>query len=159
MSNSTKERIDISSPPPPPLPPEVPGSKISSHVLKLKTISPDFYFQAKNPPQCVEESKSPRGPYFFYGTLMDPFMIREVLELDIEPELRPAPLSGYECKLWGQYPALLDAADCVVEGVVYHVTTVEHGRRLANYETHNYYVGPCLTVPVIPFLGSIPVQL
>lgn len=49
--------------------------------------------------------------------------------LETEPELRPACLSGYEYKLWGQYPALSDAPGSVVEGAVYHVKTVEHGER------------------------------
>lgn len=53
------------------------------------------------------------------GTLTDPSMVREILGLETEPELRPARLSGYKCKLWGQYPALLDAPDSVVGGAVY----------------------------------------
>ena len=60
-----------------------------------------------------------------------------------KPELRAARLSDYECKLWGQYPALLDAPGSMVEGAVYHVETVEHGERLAAYETKNYQTGPC----------------
>jgi hypothetical protein len=74
--------------------------------------------------------------------LTDPSMVREILGLENEPELRLARLSGYKCKLWGQYPALLDALDSVVEGVVYHVKMVEHGERLAAYETKNYQAGP-----------------
>ena len=86
---------------------------------------------------------APTGLYFFYGTLTDPSMIREILELENEPELRPARVVGYKCKLWGQYPALLDARGSVVEGAVYHVETVEHGERLAAYETNNYKTHPC----------------
>ncbi|KAJ5565761.1 hypothetical protein N7535_007399 [Penicillium sp. DV-2018c] len=126
MSDSTREQMNLNSPPPPPPPPpppEIPGSKISSYYVDL--------FDA------------PTGPYFFYGTLTDPSMVREILGLENEPELRPARLSGYKCKLWGQYPALLDAPDSVVEGAVYHVKTVEHGERLAAYETKNYQADPC----------------
>lgn len=145
MSDSAREQISLNSPPPPPPPPppEIPGSKISSYVLKLRTAPSDYFFQAPNPPKYVDLFDAPTGPYFFYGTLTDPSMIREILGLETEPELRPARLSGYKCKLWGQYPALLDAPDSVVEGAVYHVQTVEHGERLAAYETKNYKVGPC----------------
>lgn len=70
-------------------------------------------------------------------------MVREILGLETEPDLRLARSSGYKCRLWGQYPAMLDAPDSVVEGVVYHVETVEYGERLAAYETKAYQAGPC----------------
>ncbi|KAJ5918069.1 hypothetical protein N7454_010444 [Penicillium verhagenii] len=111
--------------------------------FKLRTVPPDYYFQAPSPPQYVDSFDAPTGPYFFYGTLTDPSMLREILGLETEPELRPAYLSGYKCKLWGQYPAILDCSDSVVEGAVYHVKTVEHGRKLAAYETQSYQAGPC----------------
>ena len=126
----------------PPPPPGIPGSKISSYVSKVEAAPPDYYFQAPNPPQYVDLFDAPTGLYFFYGTLTDPSMICEILGLETEPELRPALLVGYVCKLWGQYPALLDAPDSVVEGAVYHVKTVEHGERLAAYETCNYCADP-----------------
>ncbi|KAJ5664062.1 hypothetical protein N7507_004793 [Penicillium longicatenatum] len=141
MSNTS--RGQMSSPPPPPPPPEIPGSKVSPYVLKLRTAPADYFFQAPSPPHHVDMFDAPTGPYFFYGTLTDPSMVREILGLEFEPELRSARLSGYECKLWGQYPALLDAPGSVVEGAVYHVETVEHGERLAAYETNNYHADPC----------------
>lgn len=72
-------------------------------------------------------------------------MIREVVRLETEPDLRPARVSGYACKLWEPYPALLDAPDSesVVEGAVYHVQTAEHGKKLAEYETRAYQACPC----------------
>jgi hypothetical protein len=69
-------------------------------------------------------------------------MLRDVLGLATEPQLRPATVTGYECKLWGQYPTLLDAPEKVVHGAVYHVETEEHGERLASYEADNYSIGP-----------------
>lgn len=83
-------------------------------------------------------------------------MIAEILGLDEEPELRPAYITGYKCKLWGQYPALLDAKadvgadagadvniNAAVEGAVYDVKTVEDGEKLAAYETSSYQAGSC----------------
>ncbi|PLN85531.1 hypothetical protein BDW42DRAFT_190813 [Aspergillus taichungensis] len=86
---------------------------------------------------------APTGPYFFYGTLTDPCLVRELLELDHEPEFRPAYIEGYECKLWGPYPALVGAPGSTVEGAVYQVTTEKHAARLAAYETVNYRADPC----------------
>ena len=131
-----------SSPPPTP-PPEIPSLKPSSYISKLKAAPPDYFFRPPSPSKGVDLFAAPTGPYFFYGTLTDPSMIRDILELETEPELRPARIVGYKCGLWGQYPALLDARGSVVEGAVYHVETVEHGERLAAYETNNYKTHPC----------------
>ena len=65
-------------------------------------------------------------------------MLRDVLDLETEPRLRPATITGYECKLWGQYPALLDGPKKVIHGAVYHVEIEEYTERLASYETDNY---------------------
>lgn len=65
-------------------------------------------------------------------------MLVEILGLDTEPELRPAYLEGFTCKLWGQYPALVESPDSVVEGAVYNVQTVVDAQKLADYETRNY---------------------
>lgn len=86
---------------------------------------------------------APTGPYFVYGTLTDRSLLREILGLKVEPELRSAYMVGYKCKLWGEYPALLDATGLKVEGLVYHVQMVEHGEKLAEYETSNYNADPC----------------
>ncbi|GFF58622.1 conserved hypothetical protein [Aspergillus udagawae] len=114
------------NPPSPPLlpPPLNPYSKISPYAPK-QTPAVDLF-------------AAPSGPYFFYGTLTDPLMIGEILELDKEPKLRPAYIMGYECKMWGQYPALLNCPGSVVEGAAYHVHTTRDAERLAVYETGNY---------------------
>ncbi|KAL4779074.1 hypothetical protein BJX76DRAFT_362125 [Aspergillus varians] len=131
---------DEKAPPPPPPPPENPASKIPPIVLKLKSAPVGHCFQPEKP---TDPFPAPTGPYFFYGTLSDPAMLRDILRLETEPVLRPASLTGYECKLWGQYPALLDAKGSVVHGFVYRVQAEEHGGRLAGYETDNYRAEPC----------------
>jgi len=65
-------------------------------------------------------------------------MLVEILGLETEPELRPAYLEGFACKLWGQYPALVEVPGSVVEGAVYNVQTVADAQKLADYETRNY---------------------
>lgn len=105
---------------------------------------PGWFYQSPNPPQHVDLFEPRTGPYFFYGTLMDPKMLAEVLELDHEPILRPANVVGYTCKLWGQYPAIVDGEmDATVSGAAYNVESVEDARKLAAYETKNYQTKAC----------------
>lgn len=135
-----KEAEITAPPPPPPPPPDDPSAKVSPYVMKLKTVHPDNFFHTQRPSNLKDP---PTGLYFFYGTLTDPSMVREILGLETKPEFRPAYITGFQCKLWGQYPALVDASDAVVEGAVYHVQTVDHGEKLAAYETNNYRTHPC----------------
>ncbi|RJE24001.1 AIG2-like family [Aspergillus sclerotialis] len=141
--NKGDEGATSSTPPPPPSPPESPSSKVSPFVMKLRSAPPGYFFQPERPPPHRDSFAAPTGPYFFYDTLSDPGMLRDVLGLGTEPQLRPATIIGYECKLWGQYPALLDAPEKIVHGAVYNVETEEHRERLASYETDNYRVHPC----------------
>ncbi|PLB38564.1 gamma-glutamylcyclotransferase family protein [Aspergillus candidus] len=138
VSPGDMESRDHPPPPPPPPPPQDPRSKISPYVLKLRQVPHTFLNHIPRP-----TGPPPTGPYFFYGTLTDPCLVRELLELDHEPEFRPAYVEGYECKLWGPYPALVDVPGSTVEGAVYQVTKEEHAERLAFYETINYRADPC----------------
>jgi gamma-glutamylcyclotransferase (GGCT)/AIG2-like uncharacterized protein YtfP len=86
-----------------------------------------------------------REPYFFYGTLMDPSTLAEVLHLDYRPQLKAAKLVGYSCKLWGPYPALVDGPPgAIVRGVTYEVESPEEKKRLEEYETDQYRTSACL---------------
>ncbi|KAJ5106540.1 hypothetical protein N7456_003215 [Penicillium angulare] len=136
--------------PPPPPPPPIDPRKISP-AFKLKTKAHERLARDSNLPK--ETRPAPIGPYFFYGSLLDPSMLTEILGLDRDevPELRPASLDGYECKMWGQYPALVKRSSLnpesedtgSVQGAVYTVTCVEHAEKLAAYETVNYRVVEC----------------
>lgn len=126
-----------------PQPPKNSKLKESRFVQKLRSAPPGYFYQAPDPPPFTDLFAAPTGPYFFYGTLSDPSMLREILGLQSEPKLRPAFILGYKCKLWGQYPALLDCPGSTVEGMAYKVQTTEHGEKLAAYETNNYQTRPC----------------
>ncbi|EGX88970.1 poly(A) polymerase pla1, putative [Cordyceps militaris CM01] len=135
---------------PPPRPPPLPSrsqnadTRISKLVLKMRSAPPGWAYQSPNPPRFIDYSEPRTGPYFFYGTLMDPKMLAEILQLNHEPILRPAQIVGYACKLWGQYPAIVDGEmDATIDGAAYDVESVEHARRLAAYETSNYQAKPC----------------
>lgn len=107
----------------------------------MRTVPPETYFpsdlgRARKP--------APEGVYFFYGSLLDPNMLVEILGLDTTPELRPAYLKGYRCKLWGQYPALLPSPEGErVEGAAYRVRRQGDAEKLATYETRSYLTSPC----------------
>lgn len=71
-------------------------------------------------------------------------MLVKILDLNHEPTLRPASLDGYECKSWGQYPALLKGEPGgEIEGAVYDVGSLEHAAKLAEYETSSYRPTGC----------------
>ncbi|KAF9893126.1 hypothetical protein FE257_012537 [Aspergillus nanangensis] len=129
------------SPPPPPPPP--PAASHHPSKVKLRTVSPTHYFPPSTPPPRTGSSVSPTGVYFFYGTLADPLMLREILGLESEPPRRPASLTGYKCMLWGQYPALLDGSGSTVEGVACYIQTEAQAAKLAAYETDHYHADPC----------------
>ncbi|KAJ5396745.1 hypothetical protein N7509_004858 [Penicillium cosmopolitanum] len=78
-------------PPPPPTPPPPPpedlSSEVSPFVMKLKAAPPGYFFQLERPPPHTDSFAAPTGPYFFYGTLSDPAMLRDVLGLETEPQL------------------------------------------------------------------------
>ncbi|KAL2214425.1 hypothetical protein CC79DRAFT_1300421 [Sarocladium strictum] len=134
---------------PPPAAPPLPSSssqpKESPFVLKVRSAPKDWFYQPPEPPALVDLFEPPTGPYFVYGTLMDATMLADVLDLEGKPELRPAKIVGYSRKLWGQYPAMQDGPqDAEVDGAVYHVQSVAHAKRLAEYETSSYRAEPCL---------------
>ncbi|KAE8164592.1 hypothetical protein BDV40DRAFT_260435 [Aspergillus tamarii] len=107
-------------PSPPPPPPGDPRAKIPPFDVKLRNTPPNCFYQAAKPSPTVNLSIKPTGPYFIYGTLTDPCMVSEILNPDKDPELRPAFIQGYECKMWGQYTVLVVAFSVtVVEGSVY----------------------------------------
>ncbi|KAF4450032.1 hypothetical protein F53441_6816 [Fusarium austroafricanum] len=125
-------------PPAPSLPPSLhkKQSRESPFILKVRNAPEDWFYQPSEPPVQADLFEPPTGPYFVYGTLMDPRMLANVLEIEEKLELRPAKIVGYSRKLWGQYPAMQDGLqDAEVSGAVYHVQSVAHATRLAEYET------------------------
>ncbi|CAI7635483.1 unnamed protein product [Penicillium pancosmium] len=73
------------------------------------SASPGYFYEPKEPLSYHNPLTSTTGHYFINSTLADPTILREVLSLETEPQLRPASIIGYRCKLWGRHPALLDA--------------------------------------------------
>ena len=143
------------TPPPPPLPATVDSprqiptikhsTRVSPFIRKLQSAPRGYGFETSTPLGPIDTFAPRCGPFFFYGTLMDPQLLSEILSLPKLPTLRPAKLKGYSLKLWGQYPALIGGKTAeVVEGMLYHVEEPKHAERLAEYETSAYRPAPCI---------------
>lgn len=72
--------------------------------------------------------------YFFYGTLMDPNQLCRVFQSPDRPQLYPAQIVGYNCKLWRPYPALVDGPPgAIVCGMAYEVQSSAEEKGLQAY--------------------------
>ncbi|KAH6839567.1 hypothetical protein B0I37DRAFT_237109 [Chaetomium sp. MPI-CAGE-AT-0009] len=142
------------SPDSPPLPsprPQMPPDTIraqpptsvtrpSPYLEKLASMPENYVFRMPEPPPYTYEPIY----YFFYGTLTNPNILKEVLGLETDPVLRTAKIIGYDVTNWGQYKALIDGEPgAVVTGCAYMVQSVDEELRLAHYETNAYKLAPC----------------
>jgi gamma-glutamylcyclotransferase (GGCT)/AIG2-like uncharacterized protein YtfP len=137
---------DIQPPPGPPLPSPLPPKgevKKASIPFKIRETTSGWTI-ASHATDSSHDCLSPLpGLYFFYGTLQHPELLQEVISLPSRPTLKPAYIIGYELKLWGQYPALIDKTGGDVEGSSYEVRTVADAERLQEYETKAYRAESC----------------
>ncbi|KAJ5787245.1 hypothetical protein N7457_002235 [Penicillium paradoxum] len=87
-----------------------------------------------------------RGYCFFYGTLMNPHTLSQVLKLSTPPPvMRRARVIGFEIRLWGPYPALVDGKPLhQVDGMACELLSPTQLDRLAAYETDKYSLMTCL---------------
>lgn len=135
-------------PPPPPMPAAPAGAAsdgMSKMAVKFRTTPPEWYFHDEPSGVPPDVNAAPTGFYFVYGSLMDPSLLAEILDLDQEPIYRPAQIVGYRTGLWGQYPALCDGEiGQAVQGLVYEAMERKHAARLAQYETSAYRAAPVL---------------
>lgn len=81
---------------------------------------------------------------FFYGSLMDPDVIRVIAETSTEPELHKASIHGFKLKMWGFYPTVVpgDTED-TVHGVYWQAENNRQLGLLQRYETHRYRPATC----------------
>ncbi|OQE04897.1 hypothetical protein PENVUL_c029G07589 [Penicillium vulpinum] len=118
--------------------------------MACKFLLHDASGGAKLHPTTSSEPADPSWPpapfrevyFFFYGTLMDPPTLARVLQLSEPPHMRPARVIGYQIKLWGQYPALVDDAFHPVDGLACKILSRESWDRLVAYGSDKYKLGP-----------------
>jgi hypothetical protein len=78
-------------------------------------------------------------PFFFYGSLTNPAILQEILQLPEPPMLNPPRVPSRKIMLWGQHPALVDAPfGSFVDDMGYVVETEDQTNKLEDYETTAY---------------------
>ncbi|KAJ5985707.1 hypothetical protein N7499_008002 [Penicillium canescens] len=87
--------------------------------------------------------------YFFYGSLMDRPKLAEILEKPGWHELHSAKIVGCDCKMWGEYPALVRGSpEDVIHGMAFEVRTSKERDSLiaygTAYETGAYDLQDCV---------------
>ncbi|POS69408.1 hypothetical protein DHEL01_v212199 [Diaporthe helianthi] len=115
--------------------------------LKYQAEHPEYDLEAERA-RMKEEAKAAwvkqrqgKETYFFYGTLMDPGIVQDILGLEAIPVMRPAVLRNRgHLMMWGPFPALLaDQRPRVeVKGMAYEIEGAATKDRLAAYEGSNY---------------------
>ncbi|KAI1141979.1 hypothetical protein F5Y05DRAFT_422248 [Hypoxylon sp. FL0543] len=134
-------------PTPPPLPPQSSTPRISqkpSQYLRDLEVAGDDVWKTTAIASASPRKYAPKT-YFFYGTLTRPEILKQVLDLDYEPIMRPAKIVGYSLTKWGDYNALIDGEPGEeVTGMAYEVSSLEHEYKLAYYEANAYELVPCL---------------
>ncbi|KAI1332700.1 hypothetical protein F5Y16DRAFT_356266 [Xylariaceae sp. FL0255] len=139
-------------PEPPPLPPPLASQKAnpinekSPVRLTVQDVVGNASLGGLTHVSMAEEPKTPVW-YFFYKTLMEPSILKRILDTEEEPLLRPAKTTGYETLPWGQYRALVRSTpESELLGFAYEVQTAEHASKLARYETNAYKLEECQIV-------------
>ncbi|KAI9775772.1 MAG: hypothetical protein M1839_000900 [Geoglossum umbratile] len=76
---------------------------------------------------------------------MDLSTLTKVLGISYRPPTCPATVTGYKCKLWGQYPALVDEPlGETISGVAYEIQSQDEKTGLETYEGDSYALEGCL---------------
>jgi gamma-glutamylcyclotransferase (GGCT)/AIG2-like uncharacterized protein YtfP len=76
---------------------------------------------------------------FFYGSLMDPGLLEDLLELKSPPKYHSAKISGFANKMWGPYPAITyDNSTSEIVGAAYMVEQEKQFNTLQMYESNHY---------------------
>lgn len=83
---------------------------------------------------------------FFYGSLMDPDVVRVIAEISAaEPQLLKASIRGFKLKMWGVYPTLVPGfAEDTVQGVYWQAENMRQIDLIQRYETHRYKPATCV---------------
>lgn len=129
---------------------------------KLTDEERNAYFAESQGTSDVCEDGWPQDPIrdeqcFFYGSLMDPQTLSQVLKSSKSPPvMRRARVRGFRTKLWGTYPAFIQGQtfDFVDGMVVCEPLSPTQLDRLDAYETDKYRRRSCL-IEVLNNDGSI----
>ncbi|KAI3396844.1 hypothetical protein diail_11616 [Diaporthe ilicicola] len=142
MDHDTRDQSDRTSPPIKiPTQEEVEAMKEAmTAMLQSNPEYMDTMMQLYRQPDLESKPKN----LFFYGSLMDPDVIRVIADTSVEPQLHKASIHGFRLKMWGVYPTLVpgDAGD-TVQGVYWQAENHRQLGLLQRYETHRYKPASC----------------
>ena len=126
--------------------PPTPLRRLPVPQLPLTNIQRQFALANRYPESVISGRKwAPRKSdrlYFFYGTLMDSKLLASILGLKSDPQLKPAKVIGFRIKLWGSFPAMIQAHGQTLHGVAYEIASDQEVEnqvaKLQTYETSRY---------------------
>ncbi|KAF8637475.1 hypothetical protein AX16_010803 [Volvariella volvacea WC 439] len=113
--------------------PYKPGESLMAYRMYIASLVHDGLI----PPPPQEWSTY----FFFYGTLALPHILKQVLQLDEEPEYKKGRILGRTIKMWGSYPALVPLESnppVEFEGRVWYGDEVRDLDRLKMYKGASY---------------------
>lgn len=142
MDDSTRDQPDRASPPL-----EIPTFEeqeaMKEAMMKMPQAQPEYMDMIMNLYRQPDLASEPKN-LFFYGSLMDPDVIRVITETSTEPELHKASIHGFKLKMWGFYPTLVPGnTGDTVHGVYWQAENNRQLGLLQRYETHRYKPAPC----------------
>lgn len=100
--------------------------------------------------------------FLFYGTLMDPDVLRLVTGRSVAPRARQrAILPGYQRRaVRGEaYPGVVPAAGAQTEGVLICGLSLKEAARVSRFENTDYEVRLCEAIPLDASGGALPERL
>lgn len=142
MDNSSRDQPDRASPPL-----EIPNFEeqeaMKEAMMKMPQAQTEYMDMIMNLYRQPDLNSKPKN-FFFYGSLMDPDVVRVIVETSTEPELHDASIHGFKLKMWGFYPTIVpgDIGD-TVHGVHWQTENDRQLGLLQRYETHRYKPATC----------------
>ncbi|KAJ0121128.1 hypothetical protein J7T55_008290 [Diaporthe amygdali] len=142
MDNSTRDQPDRASPPLE-IPTQEEQEAMKKAMMEMLESNPEYMNTILHLYRQPDLESKPKN-LFFYGSLMDPDVIRVIAETSTEPDLHKASIHGFKLKMWGFYPTLVpgDIED-TVHGVYWQAENNRQLSLLQRYETHRYRPATC----------------
>lgn len=146
MDNSTHGQPDRDRASPPlEIPTFEEQEAMKEAIMKMPESNPEYMNTIMHIYRQPDPESKPKD-LFFYGSLMDPDVIRVIAETSTSTELvvHKAMIYGFKLKMWGLYPTLVpgDAED-IVHGVYWQAESDRQLGLLQRYETHRYKLARC----------------
>lgn len=142
MNNSSHGQRDKASPPLE-IPTREEQEAMKEVMMKLPQSNPEYMNTVMHIYRPPDPESKPKN-LFFYGSLMDPDVIRVITETSNQPDMHKAFIRGFKLKMWGFYPTVIPGgAEDIVYGVHWQAANDRQLGLLQRYETHRYKLAKC----------------